>query len=151
MKSTRSIWIPLSLLLAVLVMPLIAQVRDNLARKPFYTRHDRAFYVEPNLVQYIRPGIIVKVTSASIANDGTITARVTTTDPKGAALDKDGIITPGPVTLRFIAAYIPAGQKEYTAYTTTLAKATLNSNPAQIQAGTDSGGVFTTNALGDYS
>jgi OmcA/MtrC family decaheme c-type cytochrome len=152
MKSTRSLWVALSLMLAVLAVPLIAQVRDNLlGRKSFYTRHDRAYYMEPNLVQYIRPGIIVKVTSAAIANDGTISSRVTITDPKGAPLDKDGIVTPGPVTLRFIAAYIPAGQKEYLAYTTTLAKATLNSNPAQTQAGTDSGGTFVTNALGDYT
>ena len=53
--------------------------------------------------------------------------------------------------MRFIAAYIPAGQKEYVAYTTTVAKATLNTNASQIQASTDSGGAFTKNADGDYT
>ena len=152
MKSSRSILkIPWLLLVVALVAPLVAQVASDLNRRSGYTRHDRAFYLDPNLVSYIRPGIVVKVASAAIASDGTITARVTITDPKGVPLDKDGIATPGPVTLRFIAAYIAAGQKEYTAYTTTLAKATLNSNPAQTQAATDSGGTFATNALGDYT
>ncbi|HLK48224.1 MAG TPA: OmcA/MtrC family decaheme c-type cytochrome [Bryobacteraceae bacterium] len=150
-SSTPILKIPWLLLvvLVVLVAPLVAQVASDLNRN--YTRHNRAFYMEPNLVNYIRPGIQVKVVSAAIAQDGTITARVTITDPKGIPLDKDGIATPGPVTLRFIAAYIPAGQTKYTAYTTTLLKATLNNNPAQTQAATDSGGVFTTNAVGDYT
>ena len=139
------------LLLAVLIAPLVAQVASDLNRRSGYTPHDRAYYLDPTLVNYIRPGIIVKIKSAAIASDGTITARVAITDPKGIPLDKDGIATPGPVSLRFIAAYIPAGKKQYTAYTTTLAKATLNSNPAQTQAGTDSGGTFTTNAVGDYT
>jgi hypothetical protein len=93
----------------------------------------------------------VKIVSAGIAKDGTITARVKVTDPKDVPLDMNGVNTPGPITLRFIAAYIPAGQREYTAYTTAVAKATLNNNPSQTQASTDSGGTFTTNADGDYT
>jgi OmcA/MtrC family decaheme c-type cytochrome len=102
-------------------------------------------------INYIRPGIKVKIVSAGVAKDGTITARVKVTDPKDIPLDMNGVNTPGAVTLRFIAAYIPAGQKEYTAYTTTIAKATLNNNPSQTQASTDSGGIITTNADGDYT
>jgi hypothetical protein len=71
-------------------------------------------------INYIRPGVVVKIVSAGVAADGTITARVKVTDPKGVPLDMNGVNTPGPITLRFIAAYIPAGQKEYTAYTTTI-------------------------------
>jgi OmcA/MtrC family decaheme c-type cytochrome len=151
MKSSSSILKIPWLLLAVLVAPLVAQVASDLNRRSGYTPHDRAYYLDQTLVNYIRPGIVVKVQSAAIGSDGTITARVTITDPKGIPLDKDGIATPGPVTLRFIAAYIPAGQKQYVSYTTTLLKATLNSNPAQTQAATDSGGTFTANAVGDYT
>jgi OmcA/MtrC family decaheme c-type cytochrome len=92
----------------------------------------------------------VKIVSASIGQDGTITARVNLTDPKGAALDRDGINTPGPVSMSLIAAYIPAGQKQYVSYTTSAAAAT-NGNPTQVQAANDSGGTWAKNADGDYT
>src|SRR5438270_1959472 len=120
---------------AALVVPLGAQ-KSGTAQKP------RLSFMDSNAISYIRPGITAKVVSAAIAQDGTITARVKIADPKGVALDMDGVNTAGPVTLRFIAAYIPAGQKQYLSYTTTVAKATLNSNPSQTQAATDSGGTL---------
>ena len=100
---------------------------------------------------FVRPGVTVKIVWAGIALDGTITARVNIADPKGLPLDKDGIQSPGPVSMSFIAAYIPAGKTQYVSYTTTTAKATLNTNPSQIQAANDSGGTITTNAIGDYT
>lgn len=135
----------------LLTVPLVAQVGSNVARKNTFTPHQKAYYLDANVVNYVRPGIVAKIVSAAVAADGTITARVTVTDPKGVPLDKDGVATPGPVSLRFIAAYIPNGQSQYVAYTTTVAKATLNNNPSQIQAGTDSGGTLATNAIGDYT
>ena len=92
---------------------------------------------------FVTTGVALKITKASVAKDGTIVARFTLTDSKGRGLDVDGIQTPGTVTLRFVAAYIPAGKTQYTAYTTTTLKSTINDNPAQIQASTDSGGTFT--------
>ena len=96
-------------------------------------------------------GILVKIKSAAIANDGTITARVTLTDVDGNPLDRLGVATPGPVALSYIAAYIPAGKTQYVAYTTRVLAATINNNPSQNQASTDSGGTFTNNAVGDYT
>src|ERR1039457_6341965 len=98
-----------------------------------------------------KTGVVVKIQSAAIAKDGTITVRATIVDSDGVALDRLGASTAGPVSMSFIAAYIPAGQTQYVSYTTTVAKATLNSNPSQIQAANDSGGTFTTNATGDYT
>jgi OmcA/MtrC family decaheme c-type cytochrome len=94
---------------------------------------------------------VVKIKSAGIANDGTITARATITDAKGQPLDRAGVYTAGPVSMSFIAAYIPAGQTQYVSYSTTVAKATITNNPSQIQAANDSGGTFTQNAIGDYT
>ena len=96
-------------------------------------------------------GIVVKVKSASIANDGTITTRVTLVDVDGNPIDRLGVATPGPVALSFIAAYIPAGQTQYVAYTVKAAAATINTNPSQNQASTDSGGTYTNSAIGDYT
>jgi OmcA/MtrC family decaheme c-type cytochrome len=98
-----------------------------------------------------KTGVVVKILSAGIAKDGTITARATIADSNGNPLDRLGVATPGTVSLSFIAAYIPAGQTQYVAYTTTVLAATLNTNPSQAQAANDSGGTFTTNALGDYT
>lgn len=136
-------------LLAVFLMPLAAQKALNEG----YTKHQKAAYMEQNQVNFIRPGVVVKIVSAAIAKDGTITARLTITDPKGLPLDRDGITTPGTVSLSLIAAYIPAGQTQFFSYTTTSLKPSIpgNTNPAQIQAANDSGGTFTKNADGDYT
>src|SRR4029078_12275534 len=50
--------------------------------------------------------------------------------------------TAGTLSVRFVAATIPNGKTQYVAYTTTVLKSSLNSNPAQTQAGTDAGGKF---------
>ncbi len=149
MSSRKLFFIASIVLLAVFLMPLSAQKAPN----PGYSKHDKMAYADQKLVNFIRPGVIVKIQSAAIAKDGTITARFTITDPKGLPLDRDGVTTPGPVSTSLIATYIPAGQKQYFSYTTNLAKATQpgNTNAPQIQAANDSGGVITTNAVGDYT
>ncbi|HLK66340.1 MAG TPA: OmcA/MtrC family decaheme c-type cytochrome [Bryobacteraceae bacterium] len=98
-----------------------------------------------------KTGVVVKIQSAAIAKDGTITVRATIVDSDGIPLDRLGVVTKGPVSLSFIAAYIPAGQSQYVSYTTSVAKATINNNPSQTQAANDSGGTFTANAIGDYT
>src|SRR4030081_1084054 len=72
----------------------------------------------------VTTGVIVKLTTASIAKDGTITARFTITDSQGAGLDVAGVQTPGTLAMALVAAYIPKGKTQYTAYTTTVTKAT---------------------------
>ena len=57
-----------------------------------------------------KTGVVMKIQNAAIAKDGTITVRATIVDSDGIPLDRLGIATKGPVSLRFIAAYIPAGQ-----------------------------------------
>jgi len=98
-----------------------------------------------------KTGVVVKIQSASIAKDGTITARATIVDSNGVPLDRLGVSTPGTVSLSFICAYIPNGQTQYVSYTTSVANATINNNPPQTQAANDSGGTFTNNAIGDYT
>src|ERR1039457_3551024 len=100
-----------------------------------------------------KTGVVVKIQSAAIAKDGTITARATIVDSDGFPLDRLGVTTKGPVSMSFIAAYIPAGQTQYVSYTTSVAKPSIpgNTNPSQTQAANDSGGTFTTNAVGDYT
>jgi OmcA/MtrC family decaheme c-type cytochrome len=134
-----------------LFLAALALSAPMVAQKAVAPQKPKLAYMDANAVAYIRPGVKVKIVSAAIAKDGTITTRATITDPKGLPLDRDGITTAGPVSLRFMAAYIPAGQTQYVSYTTTVLKATLNSNPPQTQAALDSGGTYTKNAEGDYT
>jgi OmcA/MtrC family decaheme c-type cytochrome len=118
--------------------------------KPVFTVHDKAYYLDPNTANFVRPGLVTKITGAQIATDGTISASVKITDPKGQPLDKDGITTPGAVSISFIAATIPADQTQYVAYTTRTQTSPITGVSA-IQAGTDSGGTWTKTADGQYT
>jgi OmcA/MtrC family decaheme c-type cytochrome len=92
---------------------------------------------------FVTTGAVIKVSGASIAKDGTVTANFTITDSNGAGLDVNGVLTAGVEQLGFVIAYIPNGQTQYVAYTTSVDKATTNSNPPQTQAGLDTGGTYT--------
>jgi OmcA/MtrC family decaheme c-type cytochrome len=120
------------------------------ASRPTFSPQQKVFYAEANQVNFIRPGLIVKITGATIASDGTIVTRFKLTDPKGLALDRDGITTPGAISVSFIAAYIPSGQTQYTAYTTRAQKSPIT-NVTENQASADSGGVFAKVADGEYT
>ena len=67
------------------------------ATKSPFTSSDKAYYADPNLINYVRPGLVIKILSAQIAADGTVQARVKFTDPKGVGLDIAGIETPGAI------------------------------------------------------
>jgi OmcA/MtrC family decaheme c-type cytochrome len=88
------------------------------APKPVYTAQDKAFYADPNLVDFVRPGLVVSITNAEITADGTIKAWVKFTDPKGLPLDRKGIETPGEIEADLMLATIPAGQTQYRNYIT---------------------------------
>lgn len=103
---------------------------------------DKAFYADEKTVSFVRPGLVVRVINAAIAANGTITADVRITDPRGLPLDRDGLQTPGPVSLSFIAAVLPREQDRYTSYTTRVRVAAGTGRQA-TQAAADSGGTFT--------
>lgn len=118
------------------------------ASKNPYSPHQKAFYTAASTVEFVRPGLVIKILSAQVAADGTISTTYSVSDPQGLPLDSLGISTPGPLTIRFIAAVIPKGQQQYTAYTTRVS--TGAALPSTIQAAADSGGTGTTLADGQY-
>ena len=120
------------------------------ANKPRDSKHDKASYLSATQLAFVRPGLVSKILSAQIASDGTIQATFTLSDPAGLPLDKDGILTPGPVSVSLLAAYIPAGKTQWVSYNTQIAKATINSNTA-VQATSDKGGVFVKLEDGKYT
>lgn len=118
-------------------------------KKSVFTPYEKAYYADPSQVEFVRPGLVVSVVSANIASDGTISVDYKLMDPSGLPLDQSGVVTPGPVTLSFLAAYIPQGQEQYTSYIVRTATAASGGATA-TQATADSGGTTTTVATGEY-
>ncbi len=113
-----------------------------------YSRHEKAFFMTREQIDFVSPGLIITIDSAKIASDGTITVVYTLTDPNGLPLDATGATTPGPVAVSYVAAVIPAGQEDYTAYTTRAATGKVIASTEQ--PGADSGGTATTLGPGRY-
>ena len=85
-----------SLLALLLVAGSIALVGST--RQP-YSPHEKAFYADRALVEFVRPGLTFTINSAQVASDGTISVTYSIADPTGLPLDKAGVTTPG-VSLR---------------------------------------------------
>jgi OmcA/MtrC family decaheme c-type cytochrome len=111
-----------------------------------YTRNEKAFFADANLVSFVRPGLVIKITSAQIGQDGTINVTFALTDPQGLPLDRTGVLTPGAVSLSFIPAYIPKNQLQYVDYLTRSATGVVSGTVAQAAA--ESNGVFTATSDG---
>ena len=112
-------------------------------KKTAFTVHDKAYYASEATVNFVRPGLTITIVSAKIAQDGTISVDYKMTDPKGLPLDRDGITTPGAVSVSFLCAYIPKGQTQFFSYTTRTQTSPITKVTA-IQAGADSGGTTKT-------
>ena len=106
-----------SRILAVLLLVAGAAALVGGSKSP-YSPRSKAFYADAALVNFVRPGLVITINSASLSPSGTITVIYTLTDPTGLPLDAAGVTTPGAITLAYVAAYIPKGQKQYVAYTT---------------------------------
>jgi OmcA/MtrC family decaheme c-type cytochrome len=110
-----------------------------------FSPHERAAYAPAAAVQFVNPGLNFTIVSAKIATDGTISVDYKVTDRAGSAglmLDTAGIVTPGTISPRFIAAYIPKGQTQYVSYVTSTLTAATGGASTQVAAG-DSGGTTT--------
>jgi OmcA/MtrC family decaheme c-type cytochrome len=117
---------------------------------PEYTTDQKAYYADAAQVAFVRPGLVFKIVSATIASDGTVQVRYTISDPKGLPLDRNGVYTPGVVSRSFILASIPKGQTQYLSYTTRTQTSPITGVSA-VQAGADSGGTTVDNSIGDYT
>src|SRR5579863_1582502 len=115
-----------------------------------FSPRDKAFYADPALVEYVNPGLNIKISSASIASSGAITVNYSLTDPNGLPLDATGQATPGSIAVTYFASYIPQGQTQYVAYTTapaTGAKLGTITRPTFEEGG----GTLTSSATGQYT
>ncbi len=134
---------PVAVLLTVIALSL-----TGASKKHIYSPQEKAFYLDAQSVEFVRPGLTITVNSATIAADGTITVGYTFTDPNGLPLDSAGVTTPGTISVSFVAAVLPNNLGDYNAYTTRAATGTVL--PTTQQPGADSGGVITNTGAGQY-
>jgi OmcA/MtrC family decaheme c-type cytochrome len=142
LKSYSRLLLPLALIIGVAVL--------TSAPTPPYPVDSKAAFADEALVNFVRPGLIIKIASAEVDSVGTVKARVQFTDPKGLPLDREGITTPGTISCSLLIARIPVGATQYLSYTSRMVPSTITGKTME-QATADSGGVWTKLAEGDYT
>ena len=125
---------------------LIALSISGAARKA-YSPREKAYYTDPATVEFVRPGLTIKINGAQIAADGTISVVYSVTDPAGLTLDAAGVSTPGAIKLSYIAAVLPNSAEEYTTYTT---RSVSGPGASALEPNSDSGGAVTNVGQGQY-
>ena len=128
---------------------LIALCLTGQTNKHQYSPREKAFYADPALVDFVRPGLVITINSASISSTGAISVTYTLTDPSGLSLDANGVTTPGAIALTYFAAYIPKGQEQYVSYTTASATGTKLGTVTRPTF-EEGGGTLTTLGSGQY-
>jgi len=126
----------------------ILSARDDTG-SPGSSTIEASVYLTEEDIAFIRPGLNVTVLDVTIPSDRQPEVRFMLTDPGGQPLDRDGIVTPGPVSVSFVLSYIPEGETAYVAYTTRDQTSPITGDTA-TQATSDSDGVFTTEEMGTY-
>ena len=116
---------------------------------PVFTTRDKAFFAEPNVINFVRPGLALRITNANVAADGTISVTFTVADPQGLPLDVRGVNTPGAIATSFVASYIPRGGTDYVPITSRAATGAVSGTVRQ--PATDTGGTQTQTAEGQYT
>jgi hypothetical protein len=142
--------LPKSVGIAVAVVLAIGCVALVSATKGPYSPLEKAFYLDEKTVNFVRPGLVIRILSAEIAADGTARARVRFTDPRGLPLDRAGVTTPGTIGTSMVLATIPRGEKHYRSYTVRTQTSPINGRSA-IQAAADTGGTWILAAEGEYT
>lgn len=119
------------------------------SNRPMFTKRDLAYYADPAVINFVRPGLVVQITGGSIAADGTIQAQFTAADPQGLPLDLQGVNTAGTVSTSFIASYIPSPGTDYVALITRSQTGAVSGTVNQPAA--DSGGTTAATGNGQYT
>jgi OmcA/MtrC family decaheme c-type cytochrome len=115
-----------------------------------YTKHQLGYYLDPNQVSFVRPGLKFTIQNVIIGSDNKIRVTYLITDNNGLPLDRLGVVTPGAVSTSFVAAYIPKGQSQYLAYTTRTQTSPITGVSA-VQAAADTGGTQQQVGEGTYT
>lgn len=138
-----------SLLLSLICLAGATNLVAKSADEGNYTSKDSEFYLTPEALLFVRPGLELDIMKVEIPGDRQTEVTFRLTDPAGLPLDRDGLETPGPVSTSFILAYIPKNEESYVAYTARVQTSPITGDSIE-QASTDSGGTYTDLGDGTY-
>lgn len=114
-------------LIAMFAVVAISVLTAGSVKRGFAIR-DQASFGQSSIIDFVRPGLVLNVLSASIAADGTMSARVSLTDPQGLQLDPSGVATPGAVTVACTVAVLPSGSNDFVSYTSFPTSSSISGN-----------------------
>jgi OmcA/MtrC family decaheme c-type cytochrome len=147
----RRIWISrisIGLILLSLLTVGISAASLDKAHKP-YSVWDKAYYLSPEQIQYVRPGYKLTIVSVTIPDTRKPVVQFKITDANDVPLDRTGVLTPGTASTSWVLSRIKPADKEYTAYTVRTQTSPITGKAA-VQASADSGGTYKTIAVGEY-
>jgi len=102
-------------------------------------------------VNFVRPGLVISIASAAIAQDGNHHGTGQDCRSEGAAAGPAGCYDPGNGDLEPDRRLHPKGKTQYVSYATRVQGPSPVTGNSATQATADSGGAWTTNADGDYT
>lgn len=132
--------------LIVLALISAAALAERFSDFLGYSPSDKEYYLTDEQVAFIRPGLDLAILDVSINEERRIVVTFSIKDPKGMALDINGVDTPGPVSPGFLFAYIPQDRGQYFNYNTRRASSSVT-GITTYQPTSDSGGTI--ESLGD--
>jgi hypothetical protein len=107
----KSVW-PILVAVACLFGVANLAAKATAVDDGFYTAKDKEFYLTPEQLLFIRPGLEVEIHDVILPADMQMEVTYSIKDPAGLALTHDGISTPGAVDMRFTLANIPMGEEQ---------------------------------------
>jgi formylmethanofuran dehydrogenase subunit E len=138
MKNRFYLWLAACLVL-LMGISLSVHAKSVAADRGGFTEADAEFYMPEAVFGFFRPGVEIHLVSIEIPGDRQPVVTFDLTDPEGAPLDIDGVLTPGPISMYFMLDYIPQGEEKVVGYC-----------PGSRFC-YDRGGELTTLALGSYT
>ncbi|HUJ14306.1 MAG TPA: OmcA/MtrC family decaheme c-type cytochrome [Thermoanaerobaculia bacterium] len=140
----------LVVMLALVAMPLVAADRKRASTPTTpgpkkYSASQKEYYLSPNDISYVRPGLTITVNSVTIGADRKPVVDLSITDNLGQPLDRLGKTTPGAISMSWILAWYNPATRQYTNYvvrTVTAVPTSPNAGKTATQASTDSGGKW---------
>ena len=115
-----------------------------------YARTAKEYYLTAEQADFVRPGFKIKVNKVTIGTDRKPVADVTITDDLGQPIDRNGVMTPGPVTVSFVLSWYDPATRNYTSYATRVQTSAITGNSA-TQPTSDSGGTYNDIDVGHFT
>jgi OmcA/MtrC family decaheme c-type cytochrome len=115
---------------------------------PAYAPYQLEYYLTPEQSDFIRPGYHITINTVTIGANLKPVVDVNLTDDLGAAVDRNGVQTPGTCSTSFVLSWYNPATRDYTSYVTRQASGAAGTF---TQATSDSGGVYNDIDVGHFT